>query len=325
GFADFGFPESHSFSFALLVYISAWLKVFHPAAFYAAILASQPMGFYSPQSLVADARRHGLAVRGPDVAVSGAKAQVEQTGPGDRPFSKLLRGDPNFGVRLGLASIRRISQAVGERIVAQRQIKPFTSLEDLAQRCELTPGQMEALATAGALTALEPDRRRALWAAGAVGGAGELPGTTPGLVAPTLPGMSDEELAQADVWATGVTLGEYPTIHIRPELNAAGVIPNAEISQHRDGEWVKVAGVVTHRQRPNTAYGVTFINLEDETGQLNIICTKDVWNRYRKAGRTASALVISGRLEKQDGSVGVKAGHLHPLRLRVPAKSRDFH
>ncbi|MDR2373318.1 MAG: error-prone DNA polymerase [Bifidobacteriaceae bacterium] len=325
-FADFGFPESHSFSFALIVYVSAWLKVFHPAAFYAAILASQPMGFYSPQSLVADARRHGLAVRGPDVQLSPAQAGVERTGPGDRPRSQLLRGDPNLGVRLGLASVRGIGLKKAEAIQAEReQGGAFRSLTDLAHRCRLTPYQMEALATAGALTALEPERRKALWAAGATGAAGELPGTTPGLNAPTLPGMSDEELALADMWATGVTLAEYPTVHVRAELDRAEVVPNNQVAAHPDGEWIKVAGVVTHRQRPGTAGGVTFLNLEDETGQVNVICTADVWNRFRKIGRTASAMVVAGRLENRDGSVGVKAGHLHPLYLKVPTRSRDFH
>jgi error-prone DNA polymerase len=325
GFADFGFPESHAFSFALIVYVSAWLKVFHPAAFYAALLASQPMGFYSPQSLVADARRHGLAIKGPDVQRSSAQTCVERTGPADRPYSGLLRGDPSLGVRLGLASVRGIGTKRAERIAAERSHGGrFVSLTDLAGRCELTPRQMECLATAGALSDLEPDRRRALWAAGAVGGPGELPGSTPGLDAPTLPGMSDEDLALADAWATGVTLAEFPTVHVRDKLEAAGVTPNAQVKGRSAGEWVKVAGVVTHRQRPSTAAGVTFLNLEDETGALNIVCAKDVWARYRKVGRTAAALVVSGRLERQDGSVGVRAGHLHPLYLRVPTRSRDF-
>jgi error-prone DNA polymerase len=325
-FADFGFPESHSFSFALIVYVSAWLKVFHPAAFYAAILASQPMGFYSPQSLVADARRHGVGVRGPDVEFSAAMACVERTGPGDRPYSGLLKGDPSLGIRLGLATVRGIGRKKAEAIQTEREANGgFKSLTDLAHRCGLTPHQMEALATAGALGGLEPDRRRALWAAGATGAAGELAGTTPGLQAPTLPGMSDEELAMADMWASGVTLGEYPTVHVRQELTAAEVVPNDEVASHPDGEWIKVAGVVTHRQRPGTAGGVTFLNLEDETGQINVICTADVWNRFRKVGRTASAMVVAGRLENRDGTVGIKAGHLHPLYLKVPTRSRDFH
>jgi error-prone DNA polymerase len=327
-FADFGFPESHSFSFALLVYVSAWLKVFHPAAFYAAILASQPMGFYSPQSLVADARRHGLAICGPDVRVSQAQATVEQTGPGDRAWSPLLEGNPQLGIRLGLASVRGIGNKKAESIIEQRRKRPFTEVSDLARRCDLTTRQLEALATAGALESFEPDRRRALWtagAAGAVNAAGSLPIPASGLVAPALPGMSKEELALADVWATGVSLEEYPTVHVRRRLDAAGIVPNSEVVHHQDGEWIKVAGVVTHRQRPSTARGVTFVNLEDETGQLNVICTQDVWNRFRKVGRTASAMVVSGRLEKQDGAIGIKAGHLHPLYLKVPTRSRDFH
>jgi error-prone DNA polymerase len=324
-FADFGFPESHAFSFALIVYVSAWLKVFHPAAFYAAILASQPMGFYSPQSLVADARRHGLVVKGPDVQISRTHASAEVTGPSDRPYSELLRGDRRLGVRLGLATIRGIGTRQAERIEAERRQTAFVSLTDLAHRCALTAHQMECLATAGALSSLEPDRRRALWAAGALGGPTQLPGTTPGTRAPVLPGMSDEELAQADIWASGVSLGEYPTVHLRGALEAAGVIPNEQVKDQPDGAWLRVAGVVTHRQRPNTAGGVTFLNLEDETASLNIICTKDVWNRYRKTARTASAMVVMGRLERQDGALGIKAGHLYPLRLTVPTKSRDFH
>jgi error-prone DNA polymerase len=325
GFADFGFPESHSFSFALIVYVSAWLKVFHPAAFYAAILASQPMGFYSPQSLAADARRHGLAVKGPDVQVSRAEACVERAGTGERPYSPLLRGDPELGIRLGLASVRGVGSAKAKRIQAEREAGPFESLEDLARRCGLSPRQMEGLATAGALGALEPERRRALWAAGAVGGPGELPGVRSAMAPPTLPGMSSVELAQADAWATGVTLGDYPTVHIRDRLSEAGVVPNCQVKELPDGQWVKVAGVVTHRQRPSTAYGVTFLNLEDETGTLNVICTKDVWNKYRRAARTAPALVITGRLESRDGTVGIKAGHLHPIQIGVRARSRDFH
>ncbi|MCL2802381.1 MAG: error-prone DNA polymerase [Micrococcales bacterium] len=334
-FADFGFPESHSFSFALIVYVSAWLKVFHPAAFYASILASQPMGFYSPQTLVADARRHGLVVLGPNVAVSAAKASVEAVGPSGPeptpppsnrvgPHPGLLRGDRGLGLRLGLAEVRGIGSAVAESIVAARQEAAFSSLEDLARRAELTTAQLETLATAGALDTLAGDRRRALWAAGAVGGAGTLPGTSVGLEAPALPTMSRAELAYADYWSTGVSLGEYPTAHVRHKLDAAGVFRLIEVQDQVEGLWLKVAGVVTHRQRPGTARGVTFISLEDETGQLNVVCTADVWNKYRKIARGASALVVSGRLEKQDGAVGVKAGHLHPLYLPVPARSRDF-
>jgi error-prone DNA polymerase len=126
------------------------------------------------------------------------------------------------------------------------------------------------------------------------------------------------------MWASGVTLAEYPTALVRQQLDAAGIIPNGQVKDHPNGGWIKVAGVVTHRQQPHAAGGVTFLNLEDETGLLNVVCTQDVWNRFRKVGRTASALVVSGRLERRDGAVGVKAGYLHPLYLNVPSRSRDF-
>jgi len=336
-FADFGFPESHSFSFALIVYVSAWLKVFHPAAFYAAILANQPMGFYSPQSLVADARRHQVVVHGPDIAVSGVNARVERVElaanwvqppppPPERtgPHPGLVLGDRQLGVRLGLAQVRGIGQKGAERLVAARQQASFTSMDDLACRAQLSTNQMETLATAGALDSLVGDRRQALWAAGVVGGLGTLPHTAVGLQAPPLPTMTREELAMADHWATGVSLGEYPTAHVRDNLEAAGVVRLAEVQDQPVGTWLKVAGVVTHRQRPGTAAGVTFLTLEDETGQLNVVCIASVWNKYRRAARGASALVVSGRLEKQDSAVGVKAGHLYPLRLPVTLGSRDF-
>ncbi|MCL1898203.1 MAG: error-prone DNA polymerase [Micrococcales bacterium] len=335
GFADFGFPESHSFSFALIVYVSAWLKVFHPAAFYAAILASQPMGFYSPQSLVADARRHGVLTNGPDVALSGVQATVElldtvESEPPVRPpaghigpHAGLVLGDRRFGVRLGLAEVRGVGSAAATRIVAARG-DGFTSIDDLAHRADLTTAHLEGLATAGALDALAGGRRQALWAAGAVSGAGTLPGTAVGVNAPPLPTMTRAELAAADFWSTGVTLGEHPVAHVRQALSAAEVVPLAQVQYLDGGSWIKVAGVVTHRQRPGTGRGVTFLTLEDETGQMNIVCTADVWNKYRKVGRGASALMVTGRLEKQDDAIGLKAGHLHPLRLPVPAKSRDF-
>ncbi|MCL2788696.1 MAG: error-prone DNA polymerase, partial [Micrococcales bacterium] len=207
-FSDFGFPESHSFSFSLIVYVSAWLKVFHPAAFYASILASQPMGFYSPQSLVADARRHGVRVLGPDVAFSSRPATVERlpTDDGGTPHP-LLRGDLRLGVRMGLESVRGIGAEVADRIVAARSDGGFVSLSDLARRCDLGAPAMEALASAGALSSLVPVRRRALWAAGAaVETQGMLPGLGSGLEAPDLPPLTAIERSAQDVWATGVSI-----------------------------------------------------------------------------------------------------------------------
>ena len=313
-FADFGFPESHAFSFAYLVYASAWLKVHHPAAFYAALLAAQPMGFYSPQSLVADARRHGLVVLRPDVAASGVQAGLE-------------RADGTLAVRLGLVSVRGIGTPLAEQLVAERDRGgAFAGLRDLVRRVALSTPRLEALATAGAFGCFGVERREALWAAGALAqeGPDTLPGVSVGVEAPALPGMSKVELAVADVWATGVTVDSYPTEHVRDRLDAAGVLRVDEAMHHEPDRRVAVAGVVTHRQRPGTAGGVTFLSLEDETGLLNVICTAGVWQRFRPVARRSAALVVRGRLEMADGAVNLLAEHLAPLSLRVATTSRDF-
>jgi error-prone DNA polymerase len=326
-FADFGFPESHSFSFSLIVYVSAWLKVFHPAAFYAAILAAQPMGFYSPQSLVADARRHGVRVMGPDIARSCALAQVERLEKGEEGTAHpLLRGDQSLGVRMGLSSVRGIGKEVAERIVATRESGgPFTSLADLSRRAELGVGAMESLATAGALASLVPDRRRALWAAGAaVETQGMLPGLGCGLDAPALPAMNGTERNAADVWATGVSIEEYPLATQRPLLAAQNIHTIADALASRPGPTIRVAGVVTHRQRPGTARGTVFLSFEDETGLLNIVVRPDVWKAYRATGRRAPAMVATGRIERADGTANLLAARLEDLPIRFVSRSRDF-
>ena len=313
-FADFGFPESHAFSFAYLVYASAWLKVHHPAAFYAALLAAQPMGFYSPQSLVADARRHGLVVLRPDVLASGAQAGLE-------------RVDGALALRLGLAAVRGIGTPLAAALVAERDRGgAFAGLRDLVRRVALSTPQLEALATAGSLGCFGVERREALWAAGALAqeGPDTLPGVSVGVEAPVLPGMSEVELAVADVWATGVTVDSYPTEHVRDRLDAAGVLRVDDAMHHEPDRRVAVAGVVTHRQRPGTAGGVTFLSLEDETGLMNVICTAGVWQRFRTVARRSAALVVRGRLEMADGAVNLLAEHLAPLSLRVTTSSRDF-
>lgn len=348
-FADFGFPESHAFSFAFLVYASAWLKVHHPAAFYAGVLAAQPMGFYSPQTLIADARRHGIGVLRPDLQRSGVQARVEQVR--SRPVGGEPRlvptpsgtaavprtpggagagaGDParSLAVRVGLASVRNVGEKVAERIVAERDAHgPYADLRDLVRRVELSTAQLEALATGGALETLGVTRREALWAAGALAqeGPGTLPGVSVGVAAPALPGMSPVELAVADVWATGVTVDSYPTQYVREGLDAAGVLRVEQVFRHEADRRIAVAGVVTHRQRPGTAGGVTFLSLEDETGLLNIVCSAGLWQRFRKTARTSRALVVRGRLERADGATNLVAEHLSPLSLKVATTSRDF-
>ncbi|OPX12631.1 error-prone DNA polymerase [Mycobacterium sp. AT1] len=311
-FANFGFPESHSLSFASLVFYSSWFKLHHPAVFCAALLRAQPMGFYSPQSLVADARRHGVLVHGPDVNASLAHATLENGG---------------LEVRLGLGAVRHIGDELAERIVEDRKSHgAFTSLVDLAGRVQLSVPQTEALATAGALGCFGVTRREALWAAGAA--ASERPDRLPGVGSsshvPSLPGMTHLELTAADVWATGVSPGSHPVQFLRERLDELGVVPANRLLSVPDGTRVLVAGAVTHRQRPATAQGVTFMNLEDETGMVNVMCSKGVWARHRKLAQTASALVIRGIVQNATGAVTIVADRLGPIDLRVKSKSRDF-
>ncbi|KAA0098551.1 error-prone DNA polymerase [Mycolicibacterium sp. P1-18] len=311
-FANFGFPESHSLSFASLVFYSSWFKLHHPAVFCAALLRAQPMGFYSPQSLVADARRHGVLVHGPDVNASLAHATLENDG---------------LEVRLGLGAVRHVGEELAERIVDDRKAHgPFTSLVDLAGRVQLSVPQTEALATAGALGCFGVTRREALWAAGAA--ASERPDRLPGVGSsshvPSLPGMTELELTAADVWATGVSPGSHPVQFLRERLEELGVVPANRLLSVPDGTRVLVAGAVTHRQRPATAQGVTFLNLEDETGMVNVMCSKGVWARHRKLAQTASALVIRGIVQNATGAVTIAADRLGPVDLRVKSKSRDF-
>ncbi|HWD45437.1 MAG TPA: error-prone DNA polymerase, partial [Actinomycetota bacterium] len=306
-FANFGFPESHSVSFAYLVYASAWLKLHYPAAFLAALLNAQPMGFWSPNTLVADARRHGVMVRGPDVNLSAATAVLEDDG----------------SVRLGLGYVRSLGEELAERVAEGR---PYASMADLVRRTGVSEGQVEALATAGAFGSLGLERRAALWAAGAVAQARaeRLAGTVVGAEAPRLPGMSPVELGAADLWATGLSGDSHPVQFARERLDELGAVPADGLAVVPPGARVLVGGVVTHRQRPATAGGTTFLNIEDETGLINVICSKGVWARYRRVARSAPAVLVRGRLERAEGVVNVIADQLRPLPLAAATRSRDF-
>ena len=311
-FANFGFPESHSLSFASLVFYSSWFKLHHPAAFCAALLRAQPMGFYSPQSLVADARRHGVIVHGPDANASLAQATCENCG---------------LEVRLGLGAVRHIGDDLAQRIVSERERDgPYASLLDLTGRVQLSVPQAESLATAGALGCFGVTRREGLWAAGAA--ATERPDRLPGVGSsshiPVLPGMSEVELAAADVWATGVSPDSYPTQFLRADLDALGVTPAGQLLSVPDGSRVLIAGAVTHRQRPATARGVTFMNIEDETGMVNVLCTPGLWARHRRVAQTAPALLIRGQVQNASGAVTVLAERMQPLSMTVTSRSRDF-
>jgi error-prone DNA polymerase len=317
-FANFGFPESHALSFAHMVFASAWFKCYHPAAFCAALLKAQPMGFYSPQSLVADARRHGVVVLGPDLNVSLADPTLE-------PAEDSAGGQ---AVRLGLARVRKIGDALAGELVAERAAHgPYTGLTELARRVRMTTAQWEALATSGAFDCLGLERRAALWAAGAAAQDREdrLPGTAVGVDAPVLPGMDGIETAAADVWSIGLSPNTFPTEFARDRLAELGALPAAALLDVESGTRVLVGGAVTHRQRPATAGGVTFINLEDETGMVNVVCSPGLWARYRRIARNSSALLVRGVVENVDGALSLVADQLSPLNLRVAmTKSRDF-
>jgi error-prone DNA polymerase len=347
-FANYGFPESHAYSFAYLAYVSAWLKRYHPAAFCAALLNAQPMGFYSPQSLVDDARRHGVVVRRPDINASRATATLEPPvrpgGPGNGPGT-----DPaGWGVggpvvRLGLAGVRTLGAPVAEAIEAERdRAGQFQDLPDLARRMAvagtpLTTAQLEALATADAFAGFPAPnrpgsgltRREALWAAGAAATerADRLPGTGTGAAPPALPGMDRVDHHVSDVWATGLSPDSHPAQFIRTELDRLGAVPIARLSELAPGRRVRVGGIVTHRQRPATAGGITFLNLEDETGMLNVTCSPGLWRRYRRVARTSPALLIRGTLERTGRDypvINLRADRMEAVTVPSRTRSRDF-
>ncbi len=314
-FANYGFPESHSVSFAYLVYASSWIKYHEPAAFCAALINAQPMGFWAPHTLVQDARRHGVTVRTPDLNASSAAATLEDAGA---------------SVRLGLESVRGVGKELALQIETERrQHGPYVTPEHLVRRIpDLTLAQLEALATADVFgECFQLERRQALWAVGAVSQSrpGRLPGMVTGERPPSLPGMTPVEESVADMWATGVSPDGHPTMFLRDELSKLGVVTSRGLWDREPSSKVMVAGVVTHRQRPMTAQGVTFLNLEDETGLINVVVSKGCWARFRKVARSAPAMLIRGRLERSEGVINVVADHLAPLPLAATTTSRDFH
>ena len=354
-FANFGFAESHSLSFALLVYASSWFKLHYPAAFLAGLLRSQPMGFYSPQSLVQDARRHGVEVLRPDITRSGAQAGLEATGssgptgldsclvPHHEPTAydehapdptTTHRRDGHHAVRLGLDSVRGIGTDLAKRIVAAREERPFADMLDLSRRAGLDSGHLEALATAGAFEPWGLGRREALWSAGFTERSDQLEGSGAVVAAPRLPGLDEVGHTLADLWATRISPGDHPFAHLRPMLAGAGIRSVAEVMSAEPNRRAHVAGLVTHRQRPGTAGGVTFLNLEDETGMLNVICTQGVWRRYRQVARNADGMVIRGIVEREDGVTNLVADKISSLSavnpeaeraLRERHQARNFH
>ena len=313
-FANYGFPESHAVSFSYLVYASSWIKYHYPAAFCAALLRAQPMGFWSPHTLVGDARRHGVVVRTPDLNASAAVAGLERAED----------STGGWAVRLGLDYVRGVGGELAAEIDAGR---PYSSVEDLRRRVPAAPvAALEGLATAGAFGCFDIDRRSGLWTAGALrwATAGRLPGTAGGTEAPPLPVMSPAEVSRSDLWATGVAPDGHPTRYLRDRLSALGVTTAEDLPARSDGERVLVGGVVTHRQRPATARGVTFLSLEDETGLIGVVVSPGCWQHHRKVVAGSPALLVRGRLERSEGVLNVVAERLEALRVAPAPASRDF-
>ncbi len=298
-FALYGFPEAHAASFALIAYASAWLKVHHPAAFYAALLNNQPMGFYHPATIVRDAARHGQEIRPMDVNFSGWLCSIE----------------PDGSVRLGLRYARGLREEAGRLIERERKRRPFPSVDDLVKRAGLHHDELAQLARLGALGSLEPERRAALWEAErAARPRGPLYEEIPDAAEPSpLRPMTAAESLAADYEGTGLSLGPHPMEFHRARLARLGVARAADLAGLKNGAWVQVAGAVVVRQRPGTAKGFVFLNLEDETGLANVIVRPALFQRYRLMLVGEPFLRVAGTLQHQDGVISVRAERLAPL------------
>jgi error-prone DNA polymerase len=318
GFGEYGFPESHAASFALLVYASAWLKCHEPEAFLAAMLNSQPMGFYSPSQLVQDAKRHGVVVLPVDVTVSGWDSLLEQNVDSVRP-----------AVRLGMSLLRGMRDGAAERIENARAVRRFSSVRDMARRAQLDRHDLQVLAASNALSSLAGNRREALWhSAAAVPDTDMLATAILEDETPAIDGPSEAEEIIGDYRSMGLTLGRHPLALLRPRLHAERLMPASTLQTYRNGRLARGCGIVTVRQRPDTAKGVIFLTIEDETGNVNVIIWPKVLERQRKEVLGASLLGVLG-VWQCEGEVK----HLVAQRLidmshllgQLPASSRNFH
>ncbi|GJM10521.1 MAG: error-prone DNA polymerase [Lysobacteraceae bacterium] len=300
GFGSYGFPESHAASFALLVYVSCWLKCHHPAAFTCALLNSLPMGFYSASQLVQDVQRHDVEVRPPDVCFSDYDCTLEKT------------DDGQAAIRLGLRQIKGLKEEVATRIVSQRCQKPFSDVQQLTERAKLDRGQRQRLADGGALRTLSGHRHQARWA---VDGVEELP--------PLLKGSQIEEsraklrtptaseTVLTDYDTLGLSLEAHPLELLRSQLKARRVLTSREVDQQPNGRPLRAAGLVTLRQRPGTASGVTFLTLEDETGMLNVVVWAKLGEQQRRELLESTLLAVDGIIEREQGVQHLIAHRLH--------------
>ncbi|MGJ7528533.1 error-prone DNA polymerase [Variovorax sp. GB1P17] len=343
GFGDYGFPESHAASFALLVTVSSWLKNYEPACFLAALLDSQPMGFYSPSQLVQDARRHGVEVRPVDVTCSDMDTTLEARAPDaprmpagtDARYAERLGNDNQPAVRLGLNRISSLSAGGAERLLEARAQAPFTSTEDLALRAELDGKDMAALAAADALMSLSGHRRQQVWDATAQHRAPALlKGVPIHEQALLLPAAPEGEEIVGDYASLGLTLRRHPLALLRSRLARMKLMSAEELRAQPSGQTVRACGIVKGRQRPGTANGTIFVTLEDETGNVNVIVWNHVIDAWREPLLKSHLLAVQGTWQRDDDSGG-KVQHLiatgfkdlTPLmgRLAQSNTSRDFH
>ncbi|GGL65134.1 error-prone DNA polymerase [Wenxinia marina] len=361
GFGEYGFPESHAASFALLVYVSSWLKCHYPAAFCAALLNSQPMGFYAPAQIVRDAREHKVEVRGPDVNYSDWDNGLE-------PAALSEGGVPRFAVRLGLRQIGGFREDAGTRLAARRDGVPYRDLKELQERAGMSAAQIARLAEADAMRSMFLDRRQALWDAKGLHDAPDLPlfreSRDEGEERPVgLPPMPVAEQVVADYQTIRLSLKKHPMAFLRKSLTRQGYLPAEGLARVRNRQKVRMAGLVLIRQRPGSAKGVCFITIEDETGVANLVVWPKVMEAFRKVVMQSRLIVIHGYIQREveivhvvaerledrtdalyrlapEGLAGTLAradevvkpvqgsrgaGHSHPRDVRIIPKSRDFH
>ena len=317
GFGEYGFPESHAASFALISYASAWLKCHYPAEFTCALLNAQPMGFYSPATIIEDAKRHGVEVRPASVLASDWDCTLEA-----------LNDPRGFAVRIGLRYLKGMGRADFDRIEASRQAASFSSVEDLAGRTGLDQGALATLAEAGTMEALAPPRREALWQV--LGAARERRGPLP---------MGEQELPvdfrqlsafQTVLWdyrTQGHSARSHPLAAVREELRSLGLPTAKEVIAARNGRRMQYAGLVICRQQPGTAKGVTFLTLEDETGFVNVVVWQQVYAKHTALLRTATFLGVTGTMQVEGEVVHLVARTLWTPEVRLHgahAQSRDF-
>jgi error-prone DNA polymerase len=334
GFGEYGFPESHAASFALLVYVSSWLKCHEPEAFLCAMLNSQPMGFYTPSQLTQDARRHGVVIRAIDITISQWDSTLEERTLEERTFQAATLGtewdaDERPAVRLGLSLVRGLSESSAYRIEAARAVRPFTDVADLAFRGQLDRRELHCLAQANALFALVGHQRKALWQAVAASAPADLlRGAGRDDVTPALPAPTEGQQLVNDFKATGLTLGRHPLALLRDRLLAQRLVPATTLFGYRNGQLARGCGIVTVRQRPGTAKGVMFMTLEDETGAINVIVWPSLMLKYRVPALRAALLAVYGTWQCEGEVRHLVAQHMvdmSHLLGDLPSVSRNFH